>query len=392
MGEIQAEAAPAAAGAAAVDGNMKFNIGEVPPKVDVAIIGAGVIGLAVARELAYRSQRSIVVLEQNRTYGQETSSRNSEVIHAGIYHPNNMLKTVLCTEGNRLLYDFCLHYKVAHRRLGKLIVACNENESKQLGSLLDNALNNGVNIKPITARQINLLEPSITAQEALFSPDTGILDTHAFMERLHYLGREKAVVYLFDSRVIGLEYTGNDYLIETNREKIRAGQVINAAGLYSCYIADLIGIDTKKHNYILFPCKGEYYRLRRKFNIKHLVYPLPSQGVLGIHITPDLQGGLRLGPNAYYVSELSYNQDDCFKNDFYQSVRRFLPSLIPEDISLDTCGIRPRLQGPGDPAKDFIIREESDKGFPGFINLIGIESPGLTSSLAIARYVYSLAA
>jgi L-2-hydroxyglutarate oxidase LhgO len=384
-------AALAAVVEAAAGGNMQHivNRGSIP-KADVAIIGAGVIGLAVARELSYHSKKNIVVLEQNRTYGMETSSRNSEVIHAGIYHPANMLKTRFCTKGNHLLYEFCIKYKIGCQRLGKLIVASDDNDREQLHFLLNNARNNGVNLKPLTSSQTELLEPSITAREALFSRDTGILDTHALIERLYFLGKEKEVIYLFDSRVNSIEHTGNEYLVETKREKIRAEQVINTAGLYSSHIADLIGIDTSKYGYRLFPCKGEYYRLNSRFYIKHLVYPLPSQGVLGIHITPDLSGGLRLGPNAYYVSELDYNQDDRFKNDFYQSVHRFLPSLTPDDISLDSCGIRPRLQGPGDPVKDFIIREESDKGLPGFINLIGIESPGLTSSLAIAQYVNSL--
>ncbi|MEN6461463.1 MAG: FAD-dependent oxidoreductase, partial [Syntrophomonas sp.] len=269
------EVDPAAVVEAAAGGNMQFkHNGGSTPKVDIVIIGAGVVGLAIARELADLSHKSIVVLEQNRTYGQETSSRNSEVIHAGIYHPANMLKTRLCTEGNHLLYEFCRLHKVAHRRLGKLIVACDENDSEHISILHDNAQTNGVKIKTVTSSQINQFEPSVIAQEALFSPDTGILDTHGLMDRLFYLGKEKGVVYLFNSRVISLQYTGNDYLIETNRERIRAEQVINAAGLYSCRIADLIGIDTAKYGYRLFPCKGEYYRLRRRFNIKHLVYPL----------------------------------------------------------------------------------------------------------------------
>jgi L-2-hydroxyglutarate oxidase LhgO len=368
-----------------------FNSGQTP-KVDVVIIGAGVVGLAIAQEIAYHSKKSIVVLERNRTYGQETSSRNSEVIHAGIYHSANMLKTRLCIKGSRLLYEFCIKNKVAHQRLGKLIVASDIDDTEQFDSLLANGRNNGVNINPVTFRQIKLLEPLISSREALYSPDTGIIDTHGFMERLYYLGKERHVIYLFNSVVISIEFTGSDYIIETEREKIRAQQVINAAGLGSQLIAELIGIDTLKYGYRLFPCKGEYYRLRNRFNIKHLVYPLPSQGVLGIHITPDLSCGLRLGPNAYYVSELDYIQDNRFKDEFYKAVQRFLPTLTPDDISIDTCGIRPRLQGPGDRVKDFIIREESDKGFPGLINLIGIESPGLTSSLEIARYVNSLAA
>lgn len=359
-------------------------------KVDIAIIGAGVIGLAIAYELSKTSDKTIAVLEKNRRYGQETSSRNSEVIHSGLYNPAAMLKTRLCLEGNQLLYDFCQEHQIPHKRLGKLIVASSPNDFSELENLYRNGQTNGIEIENLDAGQVARMEPGINVLGALYIPSTGIIDTHRFMQVLHYLGSSQGVYYLFDSEVSAIKHKHSVYEIETTRETIHAEVVINAAGLISDHISRLVGIDPKQYDYCLFPCKGEYYRLKKKVPINHLVYPLPGEGVLGIHITPDIQGNLRLGPNAYYVKELSYNMDESNKDEFYESVKRFLPSLEKDDIIPDCTGIRPKLQGPGDPLRDFEIHEESDKGYPGFINLIGIESPGLTSSLAIARYVKEL--
>lgn len=359
-------------------------------KIDVAIIGAGVIGLAAAYELSKISGPTIAVFEKNRSYGQETSSRNSEVIHSGLYYPAKMLKTILCLEGNNLLYDFCRQHQVPHRRLGKLIVAASNEEALAMEGLYQNARSNGVEIDYLAARQINNLEPALKVKEALFVPGTGIIGAHDYMQQLYYLGKYQGVNYLFDSEIIRIEHDHKGYLLETKRETVMAERVINAAGLKSDYIAGLLGIDPIQNDYRLYPCKGEYYRLRKTVPVNHLVYPLPGRGVLGIHITPDLMGNLRLGPNAYYVDDLDYSLDDSHQEEFYQSVKRFLPALEREDISPDFAGIRPKIQGPGDSVKDFIICEESRKGYPGFINMIGIESPGLTSSLAIAAYVRKL--
>lgn len=364
--------------------------GNISAQVDVAVIGAGAVGLAIAWELSRYKKQNVVVIEANKSFGQETSSRNSEVIHAGIYNSAGMLKTRLCLEGNKLLYEFCQKYKVAHKKLGKIILACNEVETDQLYKLYMNAVNNGVKIELISTDQIKQLEPSLNAGEAIYSPETGIIDSHELMQRFYYLGKNQDVNYLFNAKIINIEYTGHRYLLETASEKIEAVKVINSAGLYSDQVAGYLLKDIKRYGYRLFPCKGEYYRLKGKYGIRHLVYPLPSEGVLGIHITPDMQGNLRLGPNAYYVSDYYYHFDESHKEEFYLSTLRFLPALTRDQITPDYAGIRPRLQGPGDTGKDFVISEESDKGFPGFINLIGIESPGLTSSLAIARYVNSL--
>lgn len=358
--------------------------------VDIAIIGAGVIGLAIADELAQGSGKSIAVLEKNKRYGQETSSRNSEVIHSGLYYPAKMLKTRMCLEGNLLLYQFCKDHQVAHKRLGKLIVANGLEESTELEKLYHNAQSNGVKVENLSRQEISAMEPEIRVQEALYLPDTGIIDSLGFMQQLYYRSKNQQVMYLFDSEVTGIDYQKPGYLLKTKRETILADIVINAAGLGSDHIAALLGIDPDANQYALHPCKGEYYRLKKSLAIHHLIYPLPSRGVLGIHITPDLHGNLRLGPNAYYVSELDYHMDESHKEEFLHSLQRFLPSVTSRDLLPDCAGIRPKLQKSGEPPRDFIINEESDKGWPGFINLIGIESPGLTSALAIARYVKQL--
>lgn len=355
--------------------------------VDIVIIGAGVVGLAIAYELSRSSGKSIAVLEKNKTYGQEISSRNSEVIHSGVYYPSDMLKTSLCMEGNQLIYQFCSEHRVANKRLGKLIVAHSSDDFSELEILYQNGKNNGVEVQYINKKQISILEPQINLQEALYLPATGIIDSHGLMQQLYYRGLANEVTYLFDSELMGIEYKKPGYLLKTKREMIMADTVINAAGLRSDHVACLAGIDPLQHGYAINPCKGEYYRLKRRLPINHLVYPLPAQGVLGIHITPDIQGNLRLGPNAYYVNEIDYCMDERHKEEFLVSLKRFLPYLSSDDLMPDCTGIRPKLQGLGEPVRDFVIREESDKGFPAFINLIGIESPGLTSSLAIARYV-----
>ncbi len=359
-------------------------------KVDIAIIGAGVVGLAIAYELSRSPGKTIAVLEKNQRFGQETSSRNSEVIHSGIYYPATMLKTRLCMEGNYLLYQFCQQQQVPHRRLGKLIVASDSQDCSELERLYRNGQQNGVAVEQLSSRQVARLEPSIKVSEGLFLPSTGIIDSHELMQKLYYHSKAREIIYLFDSELIGLENQPVGYQLKTSRETIEAEVVINAAGLMSAKVSQMLGIDPLLNHYQIYPCKGDYYRLRKRIAIHHPVYPLPGQGVLGIHITPDLQGNLRLGPNAYYVNELDYRIDDTHQEEFYNSIKRFLPFLNREDIMPDYTGIRPKLQGPGDPLRDFVIREESDKGWPGFINLIGIESPGLTSSLAIARYVKEL--
>jgi len=357
-------------------------------KVDIAIVGAGVIGLAIAYELSQSTNKSIAVLEKNTAFGLETSSRNSQVIHSGIYYPSTMLKTRLCIEGRQKLYHFCQKYQVDHNRLGKLIVASDASESASLHALCQQGHANGIEVRSLSAHEARILEPSIQTAGAIFIPDSGIIDVHQLMQRLYRLSRLSDVIFAFNSGLRGLEYTGRDYILETNRDKFKADTVINSAGLASDAICSLLGLDIDECRYRIHPCKGEYYVLKKSIPINHLIYPLPGRsGTLGIHITPDISGILRLGPNAYEVVNIEYDMDDRYQESFYLSVRNFLPDLKRDDIAPDFAGIRPRLQRLSEPLRDFVINEESDKGFPQFINLIGIESPGLTSSLAIAAYI-----
>jgi len=360
---------------------------------DVAIIGAGVIGLATAGEIAQR-KKEVFVFEKNHSFGLETSSRNSEVIHAGIYYPEDSLKTGLCVEGKSLLYELCDKYDIAYKKLGKIIVAASENETTQLEKLYEQGRRNGVeDLMLLSQTELKRLEPNVEARAGLLSPSSGILDSHTLLKLLYSQAREKGTEFAFGTEVVGIEKMKAKYRVEIrDREGISAfisRVVINAAGLNSDRIAQLAGIDVAKAGYRLHYCKGEYFSLSSKYRnlVNRLIYPTPEQAGHGIHVTVGLDGRVRLGPNARYVEAIDYEVDGTQKEAFYNSVKRFLPHIELEDLDPEFAGIRPKLQGPGEAFQDFVIAHEEKTGFPGLINLIGIESPGLTASLAIARYV-----
>jgi len=370
-------------------------------RVEVAIIGAGVVGLAVAAELS-KASNSIFVLERNDSFGRETSSRNSEVIHAGIYYPQNSLKAQTCLEGNRRLYEICEQNHIPYKKTGKLIVAVCDSELEDLENLFKNARANGVSdLELIHQDRIKELEPHIKANTAIFSPSTGIIDSHSLMEYFLFQAENKGVEISFKTEVKDLEKISDGYKVtvadsDGHLFSFLAKVVINCAGLESDRIAEKVGIDIDEQGYGLKYCKGAYFRVNSKKSglVQRLIYPVPrpKSGGLGIHATLDLGGSLRLGPNHRYISrdEVNYDVDISDKGDFFKSASTFLSFLKLEDLSPDTAGIRPKLQGEGEGFRDFTIKEESDLGFPGFINLIGIESPGLTSAPAIARYVGQL--
>ena len=362
-------------------------------EVNIAIIGTGVIGLAIAAELS-RQQEGILVIEKNRTFGLETSSRNSEVVHSGIYYPEDSLKARLCVEGNRLLYEFCEKYNVNHLRLGKIVVATDEGEASKLEELYRQGLSNGAaNLRLLSRQEVKGLEPNVEATAGMLSPSTGVVDSHSLMRLMYRLAKEHETDFVFDTEVTGIERTGDRYRVEVqDREGTSSfvtGIVINSAGLHSDAIAHLAGIDIDQAGYRLHYCKGDYFSLNSPEGppVSRLIYPLPEQAGKGIHITPNLDGAVRLGPSAYYVDEPDYRVDETQREMFYQSVARFLPRLQIEDIEPDFAGIRPKLQGPDEAFRDFVITDEMARGLPGLINLIGIESPGLTAAPAIARYV-----
>jgi L-2-hydroxyglutarate oxidase LhgO len=362
-------------------------------KVSIAIIGAGVVGLAVAAELS-KKIKDIVLLEKESSFGQHISSRNSEIIHAGIYYPKNSLKAKFCVEGKNLLYAFCEENQIPFRKLGKIIVAAEEGEIDQLQELERKAKANGVDdLSWLNKKQIEELEPEVSAVSALFSPSTGIIDSHSLMKCLEQKAKESGVLIAYGSLVRGIRYEGRRYVINVNGEDVLEAEIlINSAGLYSDKVAAMVGIDIKENHYQLHYCKGEYFSYRKPSFLKHLVYPVPEAEIksLGIHSVIDLGGNLKFGPSAEYVDSIDYWVDPAHRKKFAAAVKILFPKVEEEDLVPDQAGIRPKLQGPEEAFRDFVIAEESQKGFPGLINLIGIESPGLTACLAIAKYVASL--
>lgn len=362
-------------------------------EVEITIIGAGVVGLAIAAEVS--EGREVYVVEKNETFGQETSSRNSEVIHAGIYYPPGSLKARLCVEGNALLYELGERRGIGHKRLGKLIVATDDEEIEELEELLENGKKNGVRLEFLSGGEAKKLEPKVNAVAAIFSPSTGIVDSYGLMKYFLEVARDNNATIVYKAKVVGIEKLNNRYKVtveDTGGESSFLTRVlINSAGLNSDRIAEVAGIDIVKSGYELHYCKGEYFSTSQDL-AKMLIYPVPkqSEGGLGIHVTPNLEGRIRLGPNAQYVDEVDYKVDGKWKREFYDSVRKFLPSIEYDEMEPDFAGVRPKLQGAGDGFRDFVIRHEYDKGLEGFINLVGIESPGLASSPAIARYVRSM--
>jgi L-2-hydroxyglutarate oxidase LhgO len=362
-------------------------------QIDVAIIGAGVVGLAAAGEIAQR-KKEVFVLEKNHSFGLETSSRNSEVIHAGIYYPENSLKTRLCVEGKSLLYELCQRHGIAHRKLGKIIVAVNENEVTHLEKLYAQGRKNGVHdLMLLSQTEVKKLEPNIEARAGILSPSTGILDSYSLLKFLYNQAREKGAEFVFNTEVIGIERAGTKYKVQIRGQDgisaFVAHVVVNSAGLNSDRIAWLAGMDIAKAGYELHYCKGEYFSLSSKYRnlVGKLIYPTPEQAGHGIHVTPGLDGRLRLGPDARYIEAIDYSVDETQKEAFYNSAKRFFPLVEPADLAPEFAGIRPKLQTPGEAFRDFVIAHEKKAGFPGLINLIGIESPGLTASPAIARHV-----
>jgi len=363
-------------------------------KVDITIIGAGVVGLAVGAALADPS-RQIVLLEKNLAFGQEASSRNSEVIHAGLYYPPESLKARTCVQGNRMLYSFCSQHNIGCARLGKLMLAAREEEFSELERIKTRAEACGVEgLAILDRKQVARKEPHIHAHAALWSPVTGIINSHELMQAYSRLIEDHGSFIVYDSEVVVVEPRADGYILSIAKEDYRffSRTVINCAGLNSDRIAGLAGIDIDRTRYRLKYCKGEYFALQKKLPVKHLIYDIPRDDLgLGIHLVIDLAGGMRLGPNAFNVDTLDYKIDSSHKQEFFRLAQAYFEDISIEDLVPDTAGIRAQLHhDDGNGFKDFIIKEESDKDLPGFINCIGIESPGLTAAPAIAEEVVRL--
>jgi L-2-hydroxyglutarate oxidase LhgO len=364
----------------------------------ITIVGAGVVGLAVAARLAPRHP-DLVVLERRGRHGSETSSRNSEVIHAGMYYPQGSLKARLCVEGNARLYELCERHAVPHRRIGKLIVATAAEEVPQLEALLARGRDNGSpGLRMISGAEARALEPEVPAVAALLSPDTGIISAHALMDHFLQAAHSHGAVVQARSEVVAISRRGAEYELSVRGpegdERFTTERLVNAAGLDCDTVAALAGIDVDAAGYRLHYCKGSYFAVAgaRARCVSHLVYPVPTRVSLGVHALPDLGGRLKFGPDAEYLSsrELDYGVDGAKLAAFGAAVRRLVPAIADEDLTPDMSGIRPKLQAHGEPVRDFVIAEESARGLPGFVNLIGIESPGLTASPAIAEHVATL--
>ena len=363
--------------------------------LDVVVVGAGIIGLACAAALA-RAGRSVLILERADEIARETTSRNSEVVHAGIYYQPGSLKASLCVRGRELLYARCEQHGIAHQRLGKLIVATDDAEVRTLETLRAQADCNGVPLALLDEARVRELEPQVRAVAGLWSPETGIVDGQALA--LSYLAEAEhhGAVLMRRSELVDLESVAGGWRVGLRNagaelETLSSTAVVNAAGLSSDRVAALAGMDLAAHDYRLHYCKGDYFALApgrsASLRVRHLVYPVPGVYGLGIHLTMDLAGRVRFGPDTEYVSDVSYDVDARKAGRFAAAVARYLPAVEAGWLVPDYAGIRPKLAAAGEGFRDFVVREESASGLPGLVNCIGIESPGLTAAGAIAERV-----
>ena len=351
-------------------------------RVDTVVVGAGVVGLAAARALALAGLE-VLVLEKNEAIGMETSARNSEVIHAGIYYPTGSLKAALCVAGKKALYEYCQVRGVPHARLGKVIVASSEDQLPELGRIRAQGLANGAGeLAVLDEAQVAGLEPEVRAVAAIHSETTGIIDSHAYM--LALLGDLEAHGGLLVTRstVEVLEPVAGGIRIHTDDLRIEARQIVNAAGLHAPRFAAQMGVDVAAHY-----ARGRYYTYSGKAPFSRLVYPVPEPGGLGVHVTLDLGGTTRFGPDVAWVDEVDYTFDDTAREAFAAAIRSYYPALDVSRLQPGYTGIRPKISGKGEPAADFRIETPLEHGVAGLVHLLGIESPGLTASLAIADRV-----
>jgi L-2-hydroxyglutarate oxidase LhgO len=358
--------------------------------VECLVVGAGVIGLAVARALALAG-REVIVVERESGIGAGISSRNSEVIHAGIYYPTGLDKTRLCVNGKAMLYAFCQEFGVPHKRCGKLLVAMNAGEVDKLAALEAQAKANGVaDLIWLSGAEARALEPALVAERALLSPSTGILDSHAFMLALSGDAEAHGATIAFGTPVLAGHAIERGLVIETGGPaplRIAAGVVVNAAGLGAQALArSIVGMPADRIP-PLHLAKGNYFSLSGRSPFSRLIYPMPTPGGLGVHLTLDLAGQAKFGPDVEWIDTINYDVDSRRAAAFYAAIRTYWPGLPEKALQPAYAGVRPKIARPGGSTTDFLLQTEREHGVAGLINLFGIESPGLTASLAIADWL-----
>lgn len=364
-------------------------------KADCVVAGAGVVGLAVARALA-RSGREVIILEAAEAVGTQTSSRNSEVIHAGIYYPAGSLMARFCVEGKKALYAYCAAHGVPHSNCGKLIVATNGEEAQWLGAIAGRAAKNGVDdLCRLSGEEARGLEPALACAGALLSPSTGIIDSHAYMNALLGDAEDAGAMLALLSPVEKGRVTEDGIMLEVGGAEpmtLSCRTLINAAGLQAPDLARSIEGVPPDHVPTAYYARGNYFSLAGRSPFTRLIYPVPVPGGLGTHLTIDLAGNARFGPDVEWVERIDYDVDPARGEQFYAAIRRYWPDLRDDQLQPAYSGIRPKIVPPGIAVQDFRIDGPQAHGVAGLVNLFGIESPGLTASLAIADHVAELAA
>jgi L-2-hydroxyglutarate oxidase LhgO len=364
-------------------------------EVDCVVVGAGVVGLAVARALA-QAGREVIILEAAEAIGTETSSRNSEVIHAGIYYPANSLMARFCVEGRRQLYPYCREKGVPHANCGKLIVATNEQEDAMLAGIKQRAETNGVEgMRVLTRDEAVAMEPALRCTSALLSPMTGVIDSHAFMLALQGDAEHAGALPVFFSPALGAHARDRKIDVDVGGADpmtLRCRLMVNSAGLHAPLLARRTAGMPPDRVPTEYYAKGNYFTLTGRSPFSRLIYPVPVPGGLGVHLTIDLGGQARFGPDVEWIDTIDYTVDPRRSDGFYEAVRRYWPELKDGALQPGYSGIRPKIVPRGAPAQDFVVQGPQTHGVAGLINLFGIESPGLTASLAIADHVLEVAA
>lgn len=360
-------------------------------RIEAAVIGAGVVGLAIARALA-RAGKSVIVLEREARFGTGISARNSEVIHAGLHYPHGSHKQRLCIAGKRLLYDYCASHHVPHRRCGKLTFAAGESERARLEAIAVHVRESGADeeLAWLEGDEVARIEPAVNCTAALLSPSSGIVDCHALMLSLLGEAEDRGAVLACHAPVERIERAGDCWRLHVGGTRLEARIVVNAAGLDAQAVAAAVDALDRAHIPPRYFAKGSYFAYSGKVPFTHLIYPVPVKGGLGTHLTLDMAGQARFGPDVEWIDQPDFNVDPARKPRFVEAARRIWPQIDPERLQPAYSGIRPKLAGPGEPDADFVIQGAETHGLSGLINLFGIESPGLTSSLAIAEHVAAL--